>query len=167
MILEMKIRIGGQEKKIRMKNKLYIITGPAGVGKSTISNRIAQLSSKSVLIEGDSIYALVKSGYISPWKKGNHLELFWKNCISLIRNCLEDGYDVVFNYIIGKQKLEDLKNEFYDFETKFVVLLASEEIILKRDKFRSEDCQMNERCLILLENTLYVLMPNGLVTKLS
>ena len=34
-----------------MKN-LYIITGPPGVGKSTISKRIAELGNKSVLIEG-------------------------------------------------------------------------------------------------------------------
>lgn len=38
-----------------MKN-LYIITGSAGVGKSTISNTIANKMKKSVLIEGDEIY---------------------------------------------------------------------------------------------------------------
>lgn len=31
---------------------LYIITGPAGVGKSTISKKIAESKKKSVLIEG-------------------------------------------------------------------------------------------------------------------
>ena len=33
---------------------LYIITGPSGVGKSTISKRISNLKAKSALIEGDS-----------------------------------------------------------------------------------------------------------------
>ena len=37
-------------------NKLYIITGPTGVGKSTISNKLAESLLKSVLIEGDTIY---------------------------------------------------------------------------------------------------------------
>lgn len=37
--------------------KLYVITGPAGVGKSTISRKIAEASSKSALIEGDDLYA--------------------------------------------------------------------------------------------------------------
>ena len=32
-------------------NKLYILTGPAGVGKSTISKKIAELSLKSALID--------------------------------------------------------------------------------------------------------------------
>ncbi|MBR3524036.1 MAG: (d)CMP kinase [Bacilli bacterium] len=31
---------------------LYLITGPAGVGKSTISNKLASLLDKSALIEG-------------------------------------------------------------------------------------------------------------------
>ena len=35
---------------------LYVITGPAGVGKSTVSKRLAQNLSKSALIEGDEIY---------------------------------------------------------------------------------------------------------------
>jgi len=35
---------------------LYIITGPSGVGKSTISKRIAESTNKSALIEGDEIY---------------------------------------------------------------------------------------------------------------
>ena len=41
--------------------QIYIITGPAGVGKSTISRKLAENSKKSVLIEGDEIYHHVKA----------------------------------------------------------------------------------------------------------
>lgn len=132
--------------------KLYLITGPAGVGKSTISRSLAEKLSKSVLIEGDDVYHFVTGGYISPWKPGNHMDLFWKNSISLIRNSLENGYDVVFNYIIKKDNYEMLKKEFSKYEIIFKVLLVSEEELLRRDKLRDEDCRMNERCLILLNN---------------
>lgn len=37
-------------------SNLYIITGSAGVGKSTISKILAEKCSKSVLIEDDTIY---------------------------------------------------------------------------------------------------------------
>ena len=87
-------------------NKLYLITGPAGDGKSTISKLLAEKLDKSILIEGDDIYHMVISGYVSAWKPNNHLELFWKNIISLIQNGLENGYDVVFNYIINKKDYE-------------------------------------------------------------
>lgn len=59
--------------------KLYLITGPAGVGKSTISNKIANSLDKSVCIEGDDIYHLVVGSYEATWKEGNHLKFFWKN----------------------------------------------------------------------------------------
>ena len=133
-------------------SKLYIVTGPAGVGKSTISKKIAESLPKSVLIEGDDIYNHVVGGYISPWKEGNHLNIFWKVSKDIIRDYLEDGYDVVYNYIIGPSNLDSLKQAFKDYEKRFVVLLVDEETLLKRDALRPEDCQMKERCIVLLNN---------------
>ncbi len=131
-------------------NKLYLITGPAGVGKSTISKIIAEKSQRSAFLEGDEIYHFVKGGYVSPWKEGNHLDIFWKNAKSIIRNFLDNQYDVVFNYIIEKEDLKMLKEEFKDFKIKFVVLMTDEETIIKRDKERPLDWQMGKRSLVLL-----------------
>lgn len=133
-------------------NKLYLITGPAGVGKSTISKMLANKIEKSALIEGDDLYNIVKNGYISPWKDGNKLDLMWDNILYLINNFLKEGFNVVFNYIINETKLEMLKNKFKEYDIKFVVLLVDEETLLKRDKERPEDCRQNERCLVLLND---------------
>ena len=130
--------------------KLYILTGPAGVGKSTISKGIAEKLEKSVLLEGDDFYHQVIGGYVQAWKEGNHLDIFWKVCIDTINNYLNAGYDVVFNYIIGKDKYLELKEIFKNIEFKFIVLLVDEKTILKRDKERPIDCQMKDRCLVLL-----------------
>ena len=131
-------------------SKLYIITGAPGVGKSTISREIAKSSPKSALIEVDTIYSFVCGGYESAWKEGNHLEVFWENCIDIIKNFLSKGYDVIFNYIIYKQTLEKLQQEFKEVETKFVVLTTDEKTITERDKTRPEDCQMKERSVLIL-----------------
>ena len=133
-------------------SKLYIITGPAGVGKSTISKKIAESLPKSVLIEGDDIYNQVVGSYVSPWKEGNHLDVFWKVSIDVIKDYLEAGYDVVYNYIINPSNLDTLKQAFEDYEKRFVVLLVDEETLLKRDAMRPEDCQMKDRCTVLLNN---------------
>ena len=133
-------------------NKLYIITGPAGVGKSTISKNIAESKEKSALIEGDEVYHFVKGGYVSPWLEGNHLDVFWENSISIIQNFLNNGFDVVFNYIIGKDKLEYIKSKFDNVEIKFIVLMVDENTIIKRDKERPLDWQMGERSIILLND---------------
>lgn len=37
---------------------------------------------------------------------------------------------------------------------KFVVLYTDKETLLKRDKLRPDDCQMGERCLILLNKIM-------------
>ena len=68
-------------------SNLYIITGPAGVGKSTISRRIAES-----------------------------------------------------------------KNKLKNHTIKFVVLVVDEKTLLLRDKERPEDCQMKERCIVLLNS---------------
>lgn len=133
---------------------IYFVTGPAGVGKSTVSLEIAKSLNKSVLLEGDDFYHQVVSGYVQVWKDGNHLGIFWKVCIDTINNYLNAGYDVVFNYIISKDKLEELKKVFKATKVKFICLLVSEETLKERDKLRPEDCQMKERCVILLNNFL-------------
>ena len=70
----------------------------------------------------------------------------------MIKTYLSYGYDVVFNYIVTPSALEQIKDKFESFNTKFVVLLTSKEELLKRDQMRSEDCQMKERCLVLLNS---------------
>ena len=132
--------------------KLYVITGPAGVGKSTVSRKIAESFCKSALIEGDDLYAQIIGGYVNPWEEGNYLDTFRKLSLSSIRVYLEDGFDVVFNYIVSPEQLEMIRKEFSNCEIRFVVLLVDEETILARDKIRPAEFQMKERCIILLND---------------
>lgn len=131
---------------------LYIITGPSGVGKSTISKELAMSSNKSVLIEGDNIYHQVVRGYVPAWKDGNHLQTFWKVCMEIIKIYLDDGYDVIFNYIVTPKNIDFIKDNIQNYTIKFVVLLTDEATLLSRDKERPENCQMKERCITLLNS---------------
>lgn len=140
-----------KESNISSNPSLYILTGPPGVGKTTISNELAKSLDKSVIIEGDDIYNQVVSGRVSPWKEGNHLNIFWKICLNTIDIYLKNNYNVVFNYIISPESLNILKNKFKNYTLRFSVLLADEETLLARDSRRPLDCQMHERCVILLE----------------
>lgn len=130
---------------------LYIITGPAGAGKSTVSRRIAETKKKSALIEGDDIYGQIKGGYIDPWEEGNYLDTFWKLCLSQMKIYLEDGFDVVFNYIISPDQLAMIKNAFPDAKIVFAVIMVDAEELLRRDSERLPEFQMKERCLVLLD----------------
>ena len=147
-----------KESNISSNPSLYILTGPPGVGKTTISNELAKSLDKSVLIEGDDIYNQVVSSHVSPWKEGNHLNIFWKICLNTIDIYLKNNYNVVFNYIISPKDLNILKTKFKNYTLRFSVLLANKETLLARDSKRPLDCQMHERCVILLEKfqTQYV-----------
>ena len=105
-------------------NKLYIITGPAGVGKTTVSYNVGKKLEKSVVIEGDTIYNFFIGGRIKPWCESALLDLFWNNCIYLINSYLQNGYDVVFNYIADPKRLEQIKSEFKNYEIIFRCLLV-------------------------------------------
>ena len=64
----------------------------------------------------------------------------------------EDGYDVIFNYIVNPENVELIKNKLKNHTIKFVVLVVDEKTLLLRDKERPEDCQMKERCIVLLNS---------------
>ena len=51
-----------------MENCVYIISGPPGVGKSSVSKELAYSFETSDVIEGDMIYLMVNSGLVEPWE---------------------------------------------------------------------------------------------------
>lgn len=136
------------------KVELYVITGPCGIGKSTITNKIANSLNSSCIIEGDAIYHMVIGGYVSPWKDdGKYSDLLWENCLNLASNFIERKISVVFNYIIYPDKLFQIIDRFKDNDNltiRFVVLTTDEKTVRERDKLREEDCQMGERAIVLL-----------------
>ena len=79
------------------------------------------------------------------------MNTFWKVCINIIKTYLEDNYNVIFNYIIAPKDIDFLKDSLKNINIKFIVLLVDEKTLLERDKNRPEDCQMNERCKVLLK----------------
>lgn len=45
-----------------------------------------------------------------------------------------------------------MKEKFSEYKIKFVVLMANEDTIVKRDLEREEDCRMGKRAIELLQN---------------
>lgn len=122
--------------------KLYVITGPAGVGKTTITKELAEKLGKCAVVEGDEIYHQVVGGE-KPWLEGNHLDVMWKNLIDLSKNYLEANIDVVVNYIVYKDRLEQLIESLAKYEIHFVVLIASAKVVSERDESRNADVQVH------------------------
>ena len=124
-----------------MENCVYIVSGPPGVGKSTVSKELAYSFDKSAVIEGDMIYLMIKSGLVAPWEDdGYYMDLFWDNVISLTDNFMARGITVIIEYVLFEEQLKKI-SEFLkakQINLKYCVLLAEEETLRARDSSRKE-----------------------------
>ncbi|MCZ8517873.1 AAA family ATPase [Paenibacillus mucilaginosus] len=128
------------------------MSGPAGVGKSTISLQFVHALQHSAYLSGDDISHMHVQGRKKPWESEAELTLIWNNILSLALNFVTHGVDVVVDYVTfpaqAKWLQDKLKN--YHVSVVYVVLRADPETLLKRDRLRLPEHQMGERCLILL-----------------
>ncbi|MDT8860231.1 AAA family ATPase [Alkalihalobacillus sp. MEB130] len=142
-------KAGGTVKRI------YIISGPAGVGKSTTSRRLAELFEHSAYIEGDLLNHMVIGGYLPPWESEESLSLVWDNIADLSINFAKANHHVIIDYVAFPEEIEKLSQKIYaevsEIEVIYVVLWVDKAELLKRDALRIKEHQMGERCLELAQ----------------
>ncbi len=51
---------------------VLILTGPPGVGKTTVADILAERSTRAVHLESDAFFRSIRSGYVEPWKPESH-----------------------------------------------------------------------------------------------
>ena len=135
-----------------MTRTVYIISGPAGVGKSTTSKKLVELLDRSSYISGDNISHLPVNGRGKPWLCQETKKLTWINILSLVKNLLDFNYDVVIDYVTFPSEANWLVTELESKKVRivYVVFMVDQETIIKRDQSRDHSIQMGERSVILL-----------------
>ncbi|QHZ47029.1 AAA family ATPase [Bacillus sp. NSP9.1] len=135
--------------------KMYIISGPAGAGKSTISKRLAEQFDGSAYIEGDLISDMVISGYRPPWESEESLALTWENIADVSINFIQANKTTVIDYVAFPEEVETLSEKVYgavkDADIFYVVLWVEKDELLRRDALRMKEYQMGARCLALAD----------------
>lgn len=134
-------------------NKVYLVSGPAGVGKSTTSKELVKSFKNSAYISGDYISHMHVNGRKKPWESQEEASLIWVNILGLTKNFLKYGNDVVVDYVTFPKEA----NWFWDnlkylgVEVIYVVLWTDNETLMSRDNLRIPSHRMGERCLILVD----------------
>lgn len=141
---------------------VYLISGPAGVGKSTTSKLLAKQLHRSAYVSGDILSHMPIAGYEKPWESEKAKDLVWANIISLADNFLLDDRDVVVDWVMFWDDLQKYTSSWVTkgIEVRYVILWADEEVHLKRDVHRPKGMQMGERVLILRNEFLQLSAPS-------
>lgn len=127
--------------------KIYIISGPCGCGKSTLSKELVNRIPNSVLIEGDNLHNIFNEKDTVTWIE--RLSITWENIISVTRNCLKHKLDIVIDYVVEDELPMFILNiDDFEYELYYMVLTAEEETLRKRITNRGDICLI-ERSLFL------------------
>ncbi|MGE7981526.1 AAA family ATPase [Solibacillus sp. NPDC093137] len=133
-------------------NKVYIISGPAGVGKSTTSKELIKKFKNSAYISGDDVSHMHINGRNNPWDRSEEV-LIWDNILSLTKNFIKYGVDVIIDYVTFPKEAEWVSKNLksLNVEVIYVVLWTDMGTLLTRDSMRVPGARMGERCVILIE----------------
>ncbi len=138
-----------------VKKTVCIITGPCGVGKSTISKLLAKHIKKSAYIGVDILREeMIKNGKVSPFSyKGEskrQVDLGTKNSSDLANNFLRAGFNVFIDDVLErKQQVKDYIKYLSSSKIHIFLLLPNKTIIKKRDSQRKKKDRMGKRALEL------------------
>lgn len=132
---------------IKKSAAVYLISGPLGVGKSTVSKTLANTMKQCALIEGDLLLHVYRGETEPPWEE--RLRLAWLNITAVTRNLLGEGLDVVIDFVV-EDELQWFYDQLSDLDAAlhYVVLHAEPDTLTTRLSQRG-DVQYIHRSLFL------------------
>lgn len=145
---------------------IYVISGPCGCGKSTLTDAYAEYLVKVekqirvYVIHGDMFHQgfvgmyeqdafLVELQESNPLAWTQVLKFNWECILDVAGKALVRGLDVVIDYVVEDELplLQKLAKE-YDAKLYYLVLTATEEAITERLRTRGDD-ELIERAIFL------------------
>ncbi len=118
---------------------LIVITGPPGAGKSTVAALVAELSTPSVLVEGDAFFAFLHQGAIAPWLPESHAQNdVVTRAAAAATGHFASTYATVYDGVIGPWFLPTFAAETGLETLNYVILLPPVEACVTRVLTRTD-----------------------------
>ncbi|MFD1134544.1 AAA family ATPase [Paenibacillus urinalis] len=128
-------------------SSVYLISGPLGVGKSTVSKALADTMNQCALIEGDLLLHIYRGDTEPEWEE--RLRIAWLNITAVARNLIQNGIHVVIDFVV-EDELEWFCEQLSDLGvTIHYAVLHAEPDTLNTRLHQRGDGQYIERSLFL------------------
>lgn len=112
---------------------LLVVTGPPGVGKSTVAALVADRLPRSVLVEGDAFFAFLRQGAIEPWRPESHAQNeVVIEAAALATERFAREYATVYDGVVGPWFVDSFLAATGLAELDYVVLLPDVEVSVER-----------------------------------
>jgi predicted ABC-type ATPase len=115
-------------------DRVLVVTGPPGAGKSTVARMLARRATRSVLVEGDSFFGFLASGGVEPWlpESNEQNEIVTKAAAAATGAFARGGYTTVYDGVVGPSFLPAFVDATGLGLLDYVVLLPSVETCVRR-----------------------------------
>lgn len=133
---------------------VFILTGPAGAGKSTTARELCRRFPTAAHIDVDWLRSMIVSGYAAPVglggepvESGRQAALAARNAASLARNCSAEGIVSVIDGVLETtDDLDPYVDALVGHDLYVITLLPDAATLTARDAGRDPSQRMGARC---------------------